>query len=167
MKPRDGESCRPATMQLVLSAKPLPEPMPRMAVNGSISRAHRPQTKVVRPTRKHPVQSRHSTFDHRPHSTTAGQFADLGLQRRDLLRRRPRPDVEPAHPRRVAQSDCITREVDVLLGKMAEPRLRLVRRQSKVCHHCSYCHHRFGGRPRQQTRKSSAWLAMRASRRLS
>ena len=82
MQPRVGESCRPATLHLVLPAKPLAEPMPRVAVNGTVGRAHRAETEVVRPTQKHPVQSRHSVLDRRPQPSTVGQLADLVLEGR-------------------------------------------------------------------------------------
>ena len=110
MQPRVGESCRPATVQLVLPPKPLAEPMPRVAVNGSIGRAHGPKTEVVRPTQKLPVQFRHPVLDCRPQPTAAGQLVDLGLEAVDLLRRRLRTDVRPTRPRRVTSSDRVIQE---------------------------------------------------------
>src|SRR5205823_6281425 len=93
MQPRVGESCRPATAQLVFPTKPLAEPMPRVAVNGSVGCADRSQAEVVRPTQKRLVQLHHSVLDRRPQPASAGQLADLGLQAQDLLRRRLSPDV--------------------------------------------------------------------------
>src|ERR1035437_5336517 len=89
MKPRVGKSCGSATLHLVLPSKPLAEPMPRVAVNGSVGRADRSQTEVVRPSQKLPVQFRYSVLDRRPQPSSAGQLVDLGLEAVDLLRRRP------------------------------------------------------------------------------
>src|SRR5947209_14785567 len=63
MEHRVGESCRSATSHLVLPSKPLAEPMPRVAVNSSIGGADWPQTEVVRPTQKFPVQFPHPVLD--------------------------------------------------------------------------------------------------------
>ena len=76
-RPRVGESCRPATLHLVLPSKPLTEPVPRVAVHGSVGRADRSETEVVRPTQKLPVQFRHPVLDCRPQPSTAGQLVDL------------------------------------------------------------------------------------------
>ena len=84
---RPNSSCRyscrgivssPDSARLCFASKPLAEPMPRVAVNGSIGRADRAQTEVVRPTQKLPVQSRHPVLDRRPQPSSAGQLADLG-----------------------------------------------------------------------------------------
>ncbi len=76
-----GESCRPPTLQLVLPPKPLTEPVPRVAVDGSIRGTDGAEAEVVRPSQKHPVQSRHSVFDVRPGPSPAGLIADLPLER--------------------------------------------------------------------------------------
>ena len=47
MQPRVGEPCRSSTLHFVLASKPLAEPMPRVAVNGSIGGAHRSKAEVV------------------------------------------------------------------------------------------------------------------------
>jgi len=71
MQSRVGEPCRPSTPHLMLPSKLLPEPMPRVAVNGSIGRADWSKTKVVRPTQKLPVQLRHPVLDRRPQPAAA------------------------------------------------------------------------------------------------
>jgi hypothetical protein len=148
MQPRVGESCCSATLHLVLSSKPLAEPMPRMAVNGSISRADRPKTEVVRPTQKLPVQFRHPVLDCRPQPSPAGQLVDLGLEAIDLLRRRLRTDVRSTRPLRVTQPDRVTQEVHALLGHLAETRFGLLHRQPQLRHHRSHHPHRLvGGAP--------------------
>src|ERR1035437_9768001 len=101
MKPRVGESCGSATLHLVLPSKPLAEPMPRVAVNGSVRWADRCQTEVVRPPQKFPVQFRYPVLNRRPQPPSAGQLVDLGLEAVDLLRRRLRTDVRPTRLRRV------------------------------------------------------------------
>ena len=145
MQPRVGESCRSATLQLVLPSKPLAEPMPRVAVNGSVGRAHRSQTEVVRPSQKLPVQFRYSVLDRRPQPSAAGQLVDLGLEAVDLLRRRRRPDGRATRPRRVTQPNRVTQEVHTLLRHAAQARLGLVHRQPQLRHHQSHHPHRFVG----------------------
>ena len=145
METRVGESCRSSTLQLVLPSKPLTEPMPRVAVNGSVGRAHRSQTKVVRPSQELLVQFRHSIFDRHPQPSSAGQLVDLGLEAVDLLRRRGRPDGRAPRPRRVTPSDCVTQEVHALLGQAAQPRLGLVHRQPQLRHHRSHHPNRLVG----------------------
>src|ERR1035437_6234821 len=126
MKPRVGESCGSATLHLVLPSKPLAEPMPRVAVNGSGGRADRAQTEVVRPSQKLPVQFRYPVLDRRPQPSSAGQLVDLGLEAVDLLRPRLPTDVRSTRLRRVTQPDRVPQEVDALFGQAAEPRLGLV-----------------------------------------
>src|SRR4051812_26889129 len=107
----------------MLPSEPLPEPMPRVAVDGSIGRADRTKTEVVRPSQKFPVQLRYPVLDRRPQPSPAGQLVDLRLQGLDLLRRRLRTDVRTARLRRVTQPDRVAQEVDALLGQAAKSRL--------------------------------------------
>src|SRR5262249_2095460 len=118
-----GESCCSPTPQLVLPPKPLTEPMPRVAVDGSIRGADRAEAAVVRPSPKHPLPSRPPVFDIRPEPFPAGLVADLPLETVALLRRRLRPDVGLTRLRRPASPDRIPQEVECLLGHPAPPRL--------------------------------------------
>ena len=76
VQPHSGRPCRPATLQLVFASHSLAETMPRVAVDCSLSREHRTEDEVTRSAPELPVQLHHS-----------------------VLRRRRRPDVQPARPR--------------------------------------------------------------------
>ena len=62
MQPHVGESCRPATPQLVLPPESLGEPMPRVAVDGSVGRVDWFQTDGAQPTQQRPVRIAKSLF---------------------------------------------------------------------------------------------------------
>src|SRR4051812_23961567 len=110
--------------QLVLPQEPATQPLPRMAVHGSIRDTDGAETEVVRPSQKHPVESVHSVSHLRPEPFPARLVADLSLEAGDRLRRRSRPDGGLTRLRRPEAPDRVTQEVERLLGDSAQPRLR-------------------------------------------
>src|SRR6266516_928672 len=119
---------RVCTAALVFAVQPLTQPLSSMVVHRPIDSADRAEAEVIAPTAQGAIDFSNHHTDRLPVGIPLGHLAEFLTDGVNSLSRRSCPDEGSAALGRVALSQCISQEVEALLGHSADARLLFVDR---------------------------------------
>ena len=120
---------------LVFGAQPLAQPLTSVLLNRPVGVADRSQAEVVGPPIDHLVELPRYLLRLPLGLTAPGLRPDGLTDAHHSLLRWDRAQIGPSRLRRVASTKRIAQKVELLFRQLADPRLRLVHRQSQPDHH--------------------------------
>src|SRR5216684_6926585 len=118
----------------VFAAQPLTQPMPGVVVHRPRGSADRAEAEVITPAAQGAIDFPNHHSDGLPVGLPLGHVAEFLTDGVDSLSRRSCPNKGSTALGRIASSQCVSQEIETLLGHSADARLLFVDRQLELAH---------------------------------
>src|SRR6266496_4013275 len=127
----------------MLSAQPLPQPLPSVLFHSPVGFADWTEAEVVGPPNHHSVESPYHGLLIQQSFIPSGLAADRLTDANHPFLGRHGAQIGPPRLRRVAASERVSQKIELLFRQLADPRLRLVHRQFQLLHDSPHRGERF------------------------